>query len=266
MDHPYQVLDQTTNRPKLIAQTVFYLQKWQGPSKEICSNRWNVHLDSNRQPTLWALYSTKQVAVESKYRTKLLPLEAAKTVQTKFRRTLLDQKCSLETEVGVTCRKCSIHGLPVQHVAYCRIRIWLSPMPPTCMIAQNYWVLWCVLWPYYCITHTWRCAGLSKMCTQNNWKFETASLSASLKFPTWNRRNYAAKKYGLFCSEWWRFCAFLFSCIQAGATILSMKVASFLHFFFPNYSWRKIRGEMDKCNVYLQFRFREKKLWPQYKL
>ena len=194
MDHPYQVLDQTTHRPKLIAQTVFYLQKWQGPSKEICSNRWNVHLDSNRQPTLWALYSTKQVAVESKYRTKLLPLEAAKTVQTKFRRTLLDQKCSLETEVGVTCRKCSIHGLPVQHVAYCRIRIWLSPMPPTCMIAQNYWVLWCVLWLYYCITHTWRCAGLSKMCTQNNWKFETASLSASLKFPTWNRRNYAAKK------------------------------------------------------------------------
>ena len=114
MDHPNQVLDQTTNCLKLIAQTVFYLQKWQGPSKEICSNRWNVNLDSNRQPTLWTLYSTKQVAVESKYRTKLLPLEAAKTVQTKFRRTLLDQKCSLETEVGATCRICSIHGLPVQ--------------------------------------------------------------------------------------------------------------------------------------------------------
>ena len=185
MDHPNQVLDQTTNCPKQIAQTVFYLQKWQGPSKEICSNRWNVHLDSNRQPTLWALYSTKQVAVESKYRTKLLPLEAAKTVQTKFRRTLLDQKCSLETEVGATCRKCSIHGLPVQHA-------WLRK-------TIGYFDVYCD-----CITVLRTHGGVrdcQKCVHKTIGNLKQLPCPLHLQSPTWNRRNYAAKKYGLFCSE-----------------------------------------------------------------
>ena len=43
---------------------------------------------------------------------------------------------------------------------------------------------------------------------------------------------------------------FFFTYIQAGAVIMSMKFAGFLHFFFPSYSWRKIVGEMDKCDVY----------------